>query len=192
VTNTPTSLIDPTGAQQEGQGGCFGNEDCSEPRTTLTGNGITSTSGEGAKPLQIEVSLTPRITDTNPASTDFVRSGGSLSNDIGNARQGETLFREVLDQGGNAKFTEVEKTIRLQGTGTTTRVDIYNPEKGILESKAGYVSGSSPTSRYVIQSQNLALAGRQLGVPVRYYFYGGVSEPFKNTLRDLGITWWEP
>jgi hypothetical protein len=59
-----------------------------------------------------------------------------------------------------------------------------------LESKAGYVSGSSPTSRYVIQANKLALAGQQLGVPVQYYFYGGVSEPFKGVLRSLGIGWW--
>src|SRR6266516_2399863 len=58
VSNTPTSLVDPTGAQQEGEGFCLGSEDCSEPRTTLTGNGITPTSDEGANPLQIEVNPT--------------------------------------------------------------------------------------------------------------------------------------
>ncbi len=89
----------------------------------------------------------PAPETTTPASTDLGGSGGSLSNDIGNARQGETLFRGVLDQGGDPQATEVEKTVRIEGTDQTTRVDIYNPEKGILESKAGYVSGSSPTSR---------------------------------------------
>jgi hypothetical protein len=44
----------------------------------------------------------------------------------------------------------------------------------------------------VIQANKLALAGQQLGVPVRYYFYGGVSEPFKEVLRSLGIGWWPP
>lgn len=218
VENLPTVLVDPTGAGPclEGylcQGGVGqvedDNPDANDPvRERICGqNPFICGEGEGPRPAPSTEANTlpapPTVTssgggdlpnilvDNTAASTDMVGSSGSLSNDIGNARQGETLFREVLDQGGDPLITEVEKTISIEGTGQTTRVDIYNPENGILESKGGYVSGSSPTSRYVIQAQKLALAGQQEGVQVRYYFYGGVSQPFKDVLRDLGISWWE-
>ena len=196
VENTPTSLVDPTGAFDE-----FSNRDSMGmvsfpdepfiPTADFFKNIETEYLVESENPALARIAPTTGAQTTldqfttEPNTVSSTR-GGVRSVQIGNARQAQVVFDDYVNKGVNPNTIEVEKSAASEVTGRTVKFDIV-AENTATEVKAGYVSGTDAK----LQIRNQFEISREYGLQYRYVVYGRISAPVKNLLDFFNIPYEE-